>query len=95
MNEVVATNFTKRGWKEDPMFPPGFFYPQKDGLPHLHLTSVIDPKSGKHVMSYLHYKDKNNQVHIIFNDGKWNNDIVNTIPEQNLRDEVNFAKEYK
>lgn len=95
MKEIVSKDFTDRKWEEDPMFPPGFFYPQKDGLPHLHLTSVIDPKSSKPVMSYLHYKDQNNQVHIIFKDGEWNDDVVNTIPEQNIKDEANFAKEYK
>ncbi|WP_009631058.1 hypothetical protein [Synechocystis sp. PCC 7509] len=91
MKEINPNDFASRGWELDPMFPPGFFYPLKEGTPHLHLTSVLD--SGKPVMAYLGYKDASG-TKVIFQGGQWNQSIVDQIPDAKIKIEANFAKAY-
>ena len=91
MKEINPKDFTQREWEEDPMFPPGFFYPQKNKIPHLHLTSILD--EGKPVMAYLSYKTASG-TNVIFQNSKWNQEIVDAIAESEIKAEAEFAKEY-
>ena len=95
MKEINPKDFTDRGWEKDTMLPPGFFYPKKAGVPHLHLTSVFEPdQNQKPVMNYLGYKDKDGNTEKVFKDKKWNQKIVNGISDENIKNEANFAKQY-
>lgn len=93
MKEIKAKDFTSRGWEEDPMFPPGFFYPKKNVMPHLHLTSVLDVNQ-KPVMAYLGYKDDKGNTKVIFKDEQWHENVVNDILEEKIKNEAEFAQQY-
>lgn len=93
MQEINPKDFTDRGWEKDLMFPPGFFYPKKTIVPHLHLTSVFNSDQ-KPVMAYLGCKDNKGNTQVIFSNGQWNEKIVEALTDEKIRTEANFAKQY-
>lgn len=94
MKVIHPEDFTDRGWKEDFAYPPGFFYPAGASVPHLHLTSVFeDGDKKKPIMAYLGYKNEQG-TQVIFKDKNWHEKVVDSIPNQVIKDEANFAHQY-
>jgi hypothetical protein len=93
MEPIDKSKFIQQGWKVDPMLPPGFFYPNVNDYPHLHLTCVL--REGKPYMAYLGYTISRGNSQAIFKDGQWDQKIVDAISDENIKKEANFAKQYK
>lgn len=95
----IKAYFEAAGWELDDTFPPGFFYPNKKGQPHLHLTCEI--QGNNIVVGFLHYKIANNKTHEIYvrafgqHPSPWLQAVANNIADDDIRKQVGVAKIYK